>query len=337
MTLRLIDGFESYNNNISLLPNRYTVNTIATSAFEAGRIIGSCLAFNGVSMTTPTFGNQQTWVIGFAFQNVNMTQTTATQILELRDGTNVQVDLRFNPATQLLQVNRGATVLGTGSKLIKPGVWYYIELKVKVDSSTGTVDLKVNTIADITLSSQNTQQSGSAQANNVSWRGTNQQGRYRIDDVYILDGAGSTNNNFLGDMKVESLRPSAEGSNSGWDVVPTGTANFEAVQTFGDSRYIETNTVNDKDTYVFNNLLKIDSSIAGVQVCVWARNTDSVQHTIKSVTRRSNTDYDASAAQTVTDTGFNPLYFIMEQDPSTTATWTVSGVNEAEYGVKLMS
>lgn len=337
MALRWIDGFESYSGLVSLIPFRYTVGTLNSSLFETGRALGNALGFNGSSMATPDLGNQATYVVGFGFQNVNMSGSTAVTVLQFNDSTTTQIDIRFNPSTKVFSCQRGSTVLGTGTKVINTGVWYYVEVKATIDPSVGVVNLKVNEVTDINLTGQNTRQSSNNYANIITFTGTSGGGRYRIDDLYILDTTGGSNNDFLGDMKVEGIAPNSEGGNTNWTATPTSTPNYQCVETYGDSEYISTGTPTTIDTFNFGNLYNITGDIAAVQVVIWAKNTDSTNHTIKSAIRIGSSNYLAATAQTVDDTAYKAFNFIHETNPATTSVWSTSGVNGAEFGVDLVS
>jgi len=341
MALRWVEGFESYSNLINFVQYRYASFVGGSSTFAPGRALGNSLNFIGNSLVTPTFGNQAEWFTGFAFRNVNLgTSNIQMPVLEVRDGTTVQVTLSFNPSTRVFSVYRGplTTLLGTGTFVLTTGAWYYIELDALIDSAVGAANLHVNTVSDITFSG-NTQVSANSYANTFAWKGplaVGLGGAYQLDDIYINDSTGGANNTFLGDMKVEAVNVIDSGNYAQWGVNVPGTPNFQAVQVLNDGLYISSNTAGQKDSYVCSNLNKITSDVAGVSAVYWGRNTDSTVHTINSLIRTGGTDYLGTAIS-ITDTAFKAYQEIWEQDPSTSAQWTVNGVGAAEFGVKLNS
>lgn len=340
MALKWVEGFESYSNLISFVQFRYASFIGPSSTFQPGRAVGNCLNFNGTSLITPNLGNQGTYYVGFAFRNVNLgTSNVNMSVLELRDLTTSQITVTFNPNTKVFSVFRGATLLGTGTFALTTGSWYYIEIGVLVDSAVGTVTFKVNTVNDVTFGPGNTQVTANAYANTIAWRGPaviGLGGAYQIDDIYILDSTGATNNTFLGDMKVEGVQVIESGFQATWGVNVPGTPNFQAVQVLNDGLYTLSNTVGQKDTFECSNLNKITSDVRGVSAVYWTRNTDSTTHSINSVVRQTGTDYNGTAF-TVNDTAFKAYQTIWEQDPATVAAWTVAGVGTAEFGYRLNS
>ncbi len=339
MALRWVEGFESYSNLVQFLPFRYATFVGPNATFVPGRAIGNALSFNGTSFATPTFSNNATWIVGFAFRNTNLGASNINMpLVDIRDATTAQLTLAFNPSTKVVVLLRGSTVLGTGTFVMTTGAWYYIEISGFIDPTIGAVTVKVNTVSDITFSG-NTQVSINNYANNINFRGpaaVGLGGAYAIDDIYINDGSGVVNNTFLGDMKVEAVNVLQGGDETQWGVNVLNTPNFQAVQVLNDGLYIQSNTAGNKDAYTTSALNRITGSIAGVSAVYWTRNTDSTVHTIQSLARISATDYFGSATS-ITDTAFKAYQYIWEQDPSTVAAWSVSGVGTTQFGVKLNS
>ena len=109
-----------------------------------------------------------------------------------------------------LAVKRGVTVgteLGrTAAGVFRFSVWNYLEIKVTFDNSTGTVTLKLNGVEVLALTGKDTVQQTEVAWNCMRWGG----GGY-YDDVYICDGNGSQNNDFLGQIRVVALKPQTNG------------------------------------------------------------------------------------------------------------------------------
>lgn len=342
MTLRLIDGFEIYGSagssvGINLFNGRYpNVNYgNGTLNIVAGRLGGSAMQWSGSTFTTPTFTSQTTWIVGFAFRN-NSLPAGDNAILDFMDSNTIQTSLYFNGTTRVFKVVNGlGTVLGTGTTVLNTLDFYYIELKIVIDNSSGVVQLKINTVDEINVTGQKTQQSGNSSANNFIFHSANSFGAWAIDDLYILDNQGSRNNTFLGDVIVEAISPVATGSNTNW--TPTsGSLNYACAANRDQTLVNTTSTVNAKDTYKCGALSRIGSSIAGTCTNVFTKNSDSTNHTMATVIHAGGSDYNGST-QTVSSTGFKWLSNVNETNPNTSTTWTVSDVNTAEFGMILLS
>ena len=342
MALKWVEGFESYSNLTSFLQHRYTTFIGPSVSFQPGRAVGNSLQFNGTSMITPSLGNNATYIVGMAFRNVNLTVSNVNMaVLEIRDGTTPQITVSFNPSTRVFSVWRGTTsgtLLGTGTFVLTTGSWYYIDIEVFVDPAVGTVTFRVNTVNDVTFAG-NTRNTANSFANTMAWRGPaaiGLGGAYQMDDIYVCDDLGGFNDAFLGDMKVEGVQVIEAGFQAQWGVNVPGTPNFQAVQVLNDGLYTQSNVAAQRDSFECSNLNKITSDVRGVSAIYWTRNTDSTTHTVQSLVRQNAVNY-LGTGFVVNDTAFKAYQTIWEEDPDTSAQWTVNGVGTAEFGYNLQS
>ena len=286
--------------------------------------------------TTALFDSQPTWIIGFAVKG-NAASWVQPTFLTLLDTGTLHISLSID-AQQRLYVSRGGVVIGTGTTILGCASWYYIELKVTIDDS-GSFQVRLNGEDEIHNAggpvSADTRNGAAASANQIRFYGLTASTLY--DDIYICDGAGSANNDFLGDVRVEAIFPSGNGNSSqliGSDA--DSTDNYLLVDEAAPSTadYVESSTVSDKDTYVFGDLTPTAGSIAGIQILPYAAKTDAGSRSIVTVARLSATEEDGSAMALSS----SPLYLseIRETKPGGGA-WSISDVNSAEFGVKVNS
>jgi hypothetical protein len=215
------DSFQRYTNFIQ---NYDSVGagggpSVSTSQVRTGTQSAFC--FQQSIYCTKFFTSRTTYIQGFAIYIVNV--MTEFGICAFSDtGTN-QVGLTVD-AVGALRVRRGmtvggnlsGTVLGTSSTNVGLGAWHYIELKVKIDSSTGTVDVQLDGLNVLSLTGQNTQNSANNTANQITLglctlSFGNTISAY-FDDYYINDNSGSSNTSFLGDTSILCQFPSANGT-----------------------------------------------------------------------------------------------------------------------------
>jgi hypothetical protein len=329
--LQWIEGFDIYPTSTDV-SKKWLSATLTNSSLAPGRNGGQAFSFDDLSIITTSFVPQSTWVVGFAFNPQGI--SGLTNIMNIRDGSNPQIKLNFDPTTRVFTLVKDATLMGTGTRQLQTGFWYYVELKVVINQATGTLNLHVNATSDISLSALNTRSANSTvdTATNIEFRSGN--GVYLLDDVYVLDGSGAVNNTFLGDMTVETVIPNGPGNSAQWTPNPPGTLNFQDVITGnGDAAFVQANTNGLKDTYDFSNLFRITSNIAGISVNVQCRKTDSGVRNIAPVVRHSGTDYLGTVVP-VPDTSYLYVFQVYEQNPGTVAAWTVSDVNGDQFGVQ---
>ena len=73
------------------------------------------------------------------------------------------------------------------------------------------------------------------------------------DDVYICDTTGSVNNNFLGELTVEHLRPASDDTAQFLGSDANSTDNWALVDeagTYNGADYVASSTVGQRDLYV---------------------------------------------------------------------------------------
>lgn len=342
MTLLFADSFDHYNT--SQLGRKWddVHNTVAINAgvgrnSSPGLQTTSSGGTNGW-VTKSLSVSAATLIVGAAF---NFSASVATQrFVWLTDGTvgpTVQFMLQRN-ADGSINAYRGdsGTLLGTTAPgvLSSTAVHYYVELKVLIHPSAGTVDLRVNGASVLSLTGQNTRQSANSFATQVSFGNRDTTGiSVNVDDVYICDNSGSTNNTFLGDVRVECLFPNGAGSTTNF--APSAGSNYQCVDdnpANDDTDYVSSSTVTDRDLYAMASLSSTSGAVKAVCVTTTDRKDDSGTRTHAHVVK--------SGASVSVGTAFAPTtayaihQTVFESKPGGGA-WTISDVNGAEAGLEI--
>ena len=229
MALRFLDGFDAIL--AGEMPQRWGGSGSYTVSIQPGRLAGNAfrasLYHSGISGYVRTIDAQPTWIVGCAVRLLNAPVTNVS-LLDLRDNGTVQVSLGWggDGKFRVLRGEWNGTVLATG-----PGVgpapptntWIYVEWKTTIHPSAGTTEVVVNGQSVFAATGLNTRATANSTANQVAiGRGDNSSIAVDYDDLYVCDGAGPANNDFLGDLRVQTLRPTAAGASSGL-VLPGGT------------------------------------------------------------------------------------------------------------------
>ena len=345
MALRFVDSFDHYAT-ANIFQKWTSGNTANGSTITTGgRNSTSRARFqHSFDSATKVIDAQATWIIGFAFSTSTSTGSSLYQLVGLTDASGgVQhFSLGMDSGGHLVarRGNVSGTTLGTGTIVLSQDTFYFIEVKVTISDASGVVVVKVNGVTDINLSSQDTRNGGNATADSITLSGGGQNNNFAVfsyDDLYICDtSGGSPTNDFLGDVRVEALLPNGNGNSSqlvGSD--GNSTDNYLLVDEStpnSDTDYVESSTVNDKDTYAFGNMTSTSGTVYGVQVLPFAKKTDAGTRSIKSVARLSATEAD-SADKTLTS-AYLYLPDIRETKPGG-GSWSISDVNSAEFGVKV--
>lgn len=342
MALLWIEGFEgmgtsdgSHPSPTGILSRKYpTVVYPDYMWLVAGRTGGHGLNMNGVwaELYTSNLTTNATMVVGFAYY---YTATYQARIVTLYDGAQQGVNLRQATGGELA-VYRDGTLLATTSGLgLQTGTWYWIELKV-VCGDSGSYELRVGGINKLSASGVDTKAGSNDYHTRVGWIGPANGAMY-IDDIYILDGSGSANNDFLGNVKVVAIVP--DGDVSGYqDFTPSAGSDHYALvdenPVNDDTDYVESGTTGHKDLWTYVAASGLGTTIAGIQINTMVRETDAESFSLKTLIK-SDTTEDEGAGEVIGSTSYKMLKRISETDPATAAAWTSSGVNAAQFGVKV--
>jgi len=341
MSLRFIDSFDHYTN----MAHKYDTVSVSTGGVSAGNgrnttdsFVVSSNVSGGCSVSRIIGGTATTIIVGIALK-LRLTPLGTRIILRLQEGSTVHVDLRVNTSRQLFVTRNGTQIGSTGATVLAVGAYYFVEFKAFIHDTTGTIDVRINGVSEISGTSLDTRNAGTPLidtillGDNTQNTGSNQ---YDIDDVYVCDIAGSVNNNFLGDSRVAALLPSGAGTTTQW--TPSAGSNFQNVDDAApddDTTYNSETTASDKDTFAMGNLPSTAATVHGIQEGTRHRKDDAGARTLRQVVRSGGVDYEGGDI-TVLDT-YSSTYSIRETNPNTAAAWTSSGIDAMEAGYKLQA
>lgn len=331
------DGFDWYT--ASDFTKRWTAGggsvNLSQSLARAPSGQGMSPTVNNASIYKSFGANYTQGLVGFAFLN---TATNASRIVfTILDGTTEQISVRTN-GSSVLTVNRGTTVLATGTTVLSQNTWYFIELKFTISNAAGVVELKLNGAAEIastgSLDTTNTA--------NVQWNGVAIQSAGttftsgQFDDLYVLDTSTGSNTNFLGPVRVVALPVVAPGNYAQWTA--NGGTNYGCVSEpwqDGDGSFNQSSTANQIDSFPIADLPASSGSVYNVDIIMVARQDAGAARTLASQARISSTDYTGSTQSLSTSYQF--LEQSYDVSPATSTAWTPSEVAGMEIGYKLIS
>jgi hypothetical protein len=330
MALIYLDGFDDYTTASQRWASGSVSFGTSFSRFGVGQGI-RCAA--GGQVTRNLGANYSTLVMGVALNPVgNITTTNNFFIRFIDTGTNQIVISQT--ATSGIAISRNATLLSQTGPVLSQSSWIYLEFKITFHSSAGSYELRLNGAPALSQSGINTQNTANAYANQLM---LNSGSDSYYDDLYMLDTTGSANNDFLGDVRIYTLMPSGNGTYSQWTGSDGNTVdNYLLVDDPAnhdtDTTYVETNTVNNVDTYALQDVPST-ATVYGVQLNMVSRKTDAGTRGISPVLRSGGADYvGTERIQSSSYQWFGQLY---DQNPSGPANWTATSVNALEAGVKV--
>jgi hypothetical protein len=284
-----------------------------------------------IAIATPY---SSTFVIGAAIYPTTFVSSTRA-IFTLMDWGNAQCSLHVDTNGRLL-VRRGATTdiaTGTNGDLVV-NQWQYVEWKVYIANSGGTTTVRVNGANKINATSLDTQgtsfQGATAFHLGGAANNSNAVAAY-VDDLYVLDNTGGTHNDFLGDVRVSTLYPSANSSPLQW----TGAYTDIDDATYNGADYISGATTGHRSQFAVQNLAVSPHSINAVQVTAIAGRTYNGTKNLK-VYGKSSASESLSSTLAVAS-GFDVAFtHILPTNPNGGGSWTKSAVDAMEIGVEVV-
>jgi len=238
--------------------------------------------------------------------------------------------------------NGTGTPLGSASSpgLISINTWIYLEAKVKINGSTGTVELRINgnTSAVISASSLNTQSTANTWVSGLILSGGT--GSVSWDDWYMLDTTGSSPlDTYLGNIHVNGQVANGPGSHT--QFTPTNPTNVNWSNTANTpantAEYNADGTVNDIDTYAYPNISGAPSAVLFVNHKYKVELDAAGVRTIVPICRSGGSDFAGSVPQTPPNGSYKRFSKVWVVDPNTSSAWSVANAQSAELGIKINS
>lgn len=353
MAGRWAEGFESHK--VSTQQARKYATLTGSMSQVAGRTFGNAGApsSSGAIMVTPSMGSNDTWIIGFGcfVASHSTTLNSSAQGMYFESGVNEQFHIELittNGVGFRVALYRGATLLDeTGD--FPFSVWQYFELKVFINTATGTFELRRNGVLEFSGTGANTALNGNTGADIFAFRWTTDQStRLRLDDIYINDGSGAKNNDFLGPRIVEMVEVTANGDTNQWDNDNTGVPdanNFDQVNDLGTAAPDETgaggtissDTNAEVNLFVMSDLQQITGNIDFVFLGIQCAMAAAGSRTLKFKFRHNSTTNADGASFVVNSTVYDEFIQVWDDNPVTAVAWDVTDIDAAQFGLEVVS
>lgn len=304
---------------------------------------------NGMLITDP--GINRTAIVGTAVK-VTALPTTAGSIFAFQYAGFINAGLQLTPTGELRVYRESLNVSGLPASgftglIMNVGQWYYLEMKVFMDNA-GSIDLNVDGVPTYSALTVDTLDVTSVYCwDAIRWYHP-ASGSSIYDDIYVCDGTGTTNNDFLGDVKVKTIRPNGDTLvDTGW-VPSSGLTAFDKVNEtgpFDTADYVAGDTtVNDQllMDYTETDFPFITGGIFGISVESSVRTPDGESRRFNNLVRQGSTIYNGGdhIAATDVDVNGNPSFTtyadMVEVDPDTSVAWTLPGLTTAEFGLEII-
>jgi len=336
MAIILLDSFDHYTTTAEAQLKGWNLGAWQP---VTGRFSGYGAQFgNGgggwsdVSVSLPTL--QSSLVVGFALKWIS--NPVNYQFFQMKSATTWQIQLLGNGSGQIKLNTESGTTTGTAS--IVAGAWNYIEVKVTTFSTTlGAVTVRVNGVNDIAVTGVNTNRAATGTVSKVCFDGDYYGNTiFVVDDLYVCNTSGTANNDFMGDIRIEYLVPTAAGVRT--QFAASSGSNWQAVDEIGasDTDYNSSNVPGAMDLFTMSDLAG-NGLIRGVQTISRAKKDDAGYRKAVPVFRKASGLGETArwypGSKVPVGDAFSLLRMqVFETSPDTGAAWTVDEVNALQYG-----
>lgn len=256
--------------------------------------------------------------------------TSTTVIVQFFDTATLHIRILMSSLGEIV-IQRNTTELArSATGVVVTGVSAHWEFKVTIADAGGVAEVLKNGVSVVSFSGD-TRNAGNASVNKIQWNGWSANVNTDISDLYY----GATGA-YWGDGTVAYLAPNGNGNSSQW-VGSDGnsTDNYLLVDETpynDDTDYVTSGTPGDKDTYAFGNLAVSSGTVQTVQLSARFRKDDAGARSIVTVARLSATETDSAVVTAGSTYGY-------ATDSRTTkpggGSWSITDVNNAEFGVKV--
>ncbi len=346
MALLWVEGFEKYggagsvpsSHGYTVLGMKYSTSNVSSMELVTGRYGGLALqmADNLSRLATPHLGSaSDTLISGIAFKITAITSDASVLLFQGPGGGESTISLTVLASRELRLRNMFTTLQDSTTANIQDNTWYYLELKMTAADSGGTGIVRLDGVEVINFTGDTKdahERYGSVLLRPYTFSDTMQ-----FDDWYICDDTGSTNNDFLGDCRVEVLTPNSDASgnwtaNSGGNLYGmVDAAALDAVDYIHD-------TVSGNQALFESNCLSADASygeVLGAMVTCDSQQSGRFMKYAKMITQNGSGGViqDSGNFPPGTASPMNSTQ-IMEVDPDGAA-WTPNTINTFRMGVEI--
>ena len=352
MALLAMDGLDVYDDKAAVLAAGWAITAEDTGSnftYEAtgGRFGGGALKgvldINGWEMTIPGgIAESATVIIQFAYffltndgneEIIFLIETAGSPAMRLAMNNDQSLDLK----------NRaGADVATSAAAVMTANTLHYFEIKCTNSISAACI-INLNGVEIFNVTGQDFR-TGSNNYTHVRFSGVDAAtADWRIDDPIIMDTTGSFNNDFIGDVQIETLNVDADGGVVAW-TRNAGANDWEAIDeaiqaSDGDTTYVSSNTATPEGRYGFANMTASPSTVPVLQVRSLAKIASADSTTYRDLI---NSNANEAVGGTITPTtgyvwDIDQGLSLFDSNPDGVVAWTESAINALQAGTEIVA
>ena len=351
MALLLMEGCDLYNDQDDLRDAGRGAYLAAGSnrmgydptggRYGGGAILGGTTVASGLGWEFPALALGSTFYFGFWFRptlTVGSTQQIFCQLSTLNADTRI-LSLQHTVNGTVQATNNANASVSSASGVLTTDTWHWIEGQVVIgtNATNGSYDIRVNGSTVVSASGIDTFPA----TNNVvgEFKIYGAQYARRFDDIVLWSGSGAAPNAFIGESRIDTLRPNADGGALGWTA--SAGSQYQCVDDVAgshnnDTDYISATTATTKSRFAMSNLPGTATTVHAVQVRGRARVTASQAKTLRGYINSSATEANGTTRGLQGTYGVHRLG-MFTTNPNGGGAWTDTTVNAVQAGVEVIS
>ncbi|RUW57178.1 hypothetical protein [Mesorhizobium sp. M8A.F.Ca.ET.021.01.1.1] len=348
MSLLWIDGFNHYGTNGSRLAAS-AAGAYDTLLNNSGTVFVDQPAMGGKGAQLSATGGEgfalakaypapySSGALGVGFHMIYPVSFNTLDFIVFMSSTGtVLYRIQLNEGTGKLAILNGAgTTLATSAGTLANMTYYHVEAKMIIaGSSAGSIEVRIGGDTFVAATGITTNGTAVGQIAFDQRVAGGDSCVFTMGNLYLWDGAGSVNNDWIGEKKVYTALPSADTVDADW-ALSTGTSGYDLINdvpAVDATRYLESSTVGDVSIFETADVVPASLAIAGVMTVVRAEKTDSGAGTLEFGPVHAGVPSLASKAQT--NAQFLWAAKVDQLNPSTSAPWTASEANAAQIELR---
>jgi hypothetical protein len=346
MAFIFADSFDFYNNSsgvAQVIQGGWTSwgggggPTSDVSRFN----LGSSYSVAGGDRIWKNFASPSSNTVFIAFATLRghgFSNNNTSQYVTLYENSTEQVSVCFTGLGSIV-VRKGdystGDVLAEFPNAFEPGVWHHWQIKVVLDTVSGSVTIRQDGAPTNTYIIENVDTmmtfSNFADAVEIGGNSDPYYNRSYFDDFFIIDNTGSSPNDWPGDVRCIPLTPISNGSTVGF--TPQTGSNYQMInelQQDGDTTFNYSGTPGTLDLFNTQQLTVTPENIYALTVKVVARKSDTAYRSGATALRINNQlEVGQTKILSSTYTGLIDTYVT---NPTNSIPWTLNDINNLETG-----
>jgi hypothetical protein len=348
MSILFVDGCDWYATSGDIIKKWSNIDGSIALSTSTGRFGGGTLKINGVGIGGQSgfrgpiglfnFGTYPQGRFGFSFKIIagsGPCSFAAVQLASNAISSNDQL-LGLRISGVVANVCNAVTPTTHSSINVNDNAWHWIE--VGFNQSTLAVTVYVDGVTNFTFTATSSQIDVTYDTISLSSTASGSSPDLSFDDIIIWqnDSLGLTTSP-IGLQRIYTEYPTSDSTQADF-TRSTGTTGFNLINDVGDgdSSYIESAVSNNKDLYNYGPITS-NPDILGVTAVVinnYAKNPGSGTINYEAAVKSGATSANGTSKSLG---GSYTLYQdVFMQDPNTSAAWTLTNLNNAQFGVKVV-